>query len=218
MPRKRPTAVLVMAILNIVFGSLGLACYLCAGVGILFIVMALNQPGAAKAPEMRQVQEIFQSMAERIPGFLPVMIGNLIFSFVMAIWLLVCGIGLLKMMNWARIGSIIFAILTILEQLGSLIYRFTVLNPGMEAWQRDFLARHPGAQIQGNAFGGASPALNSAMEILGVAISLGYAIVLLVFMLLPGVVAAFRAPEMGEEAAGGPEEEEYYDRGERWGE
>jgi hypothetical protein len=217
MPRKRPTPVTVIAVLNLVFGGIGLACYLCVGAGILLLVMAFEQ-AAAQDPKIRDLKEVLDSMSRHVPSLIPFTVGNLIFSLVMTILLVVSGIGLLRMQGWARVLSIFVAVATILEQIAGLVYRFTVLNPGLQAWQREFLAKHPGAVIQENPLGGQ---LSSAVgEILGIVLQLTYSIVLLVIMFTPTVVAAFRAPEPGygplERDLREERDEDQYDRGERW--
>jgi hypothetical protein len=204
-----------MAILNMVFGGLVLACSLCAGIGILLIVAAFNQ-AAAQDPKIRELKEVIESMTRHIPSMVPFMVGNLLFSAIVNIILIVAGIGLLKMHGWARITSIFCAVATILEQIASLVYRFTVVNPGVEAWQREFLARHPGAAMQENPFAG-NAAINSAMEVFGTLVQMAYAIALLIVMLLPTVAAAFRAPpaEFDREQRDDRDEDQY-DRGDPW--
>ena len=68
MPGKRPTPVLVMAIMNMVIGGLQLACQMCAGLGILFLVALLNQRGGAQDAALRDMKESLAALdaAERL--------------------------------------------------------------------------------------------------------------------------------------------------------
>ncbi len=208
MARQRPTAVTVMGILNIVFGSLSLLCLACSG--IILLIMA-NQSGLGNP-----VLELFEAMRREIPGYVPVTILSLTLGVLMAVLLIVAGIGLLNMRGWGRVLSIVYGIVTILTQIGAMIYQFAYVNPAMQRVHENL----PPA-FRGGMSG--DPTFNAIMSMLGAILGMVYAIVLLIMMLLPGVSAAFgRGGDNSGERYGHdrPEEGDDYERRRRrdWGE
>lgn len=223
MPAKRPTAVLVMAILNMVFGGLALACSLCVGIGIAFVAVAISQPNAAHDPKIRDVKDMFESMNREIPLLMPYLIGNMVFDVIMAIALVVAGIGLLKMRPWARLTSIVYAVLKIAAQVGGLVFTYAYLNPATERWQQNFLARHGQVQAQPGPFGN-NPLVQGVAGLIGTVFAIAYAVALLIVMFLPHIRAAFAgrgAVEDYEDKRGREDEEDFgYERrreDEGWG-
>jgi hypothetical protein len=221
--RKRPTAVLVMAILNMVFGGMGLACSLCLGFSIAFLAIMFNQPDFAKEPGMRDLKDMVESMNREIPWMFPYLIGNAVLDLVLAIVLLVAGIGLLKMRPWARITSIVYAVVRIATQIGGVVFTYGFINPAAERWQQNFLARHGHMQADAGPFGN-NPLVQGAMGVVSIAMAVAYAIALLIVMFLPQVRAAFAAPDVAqdyEEKRAAEDEEDFgYERrreDEGWG-
>ena len=184
MARKRPTAVLVMGILNIVFGSLGLICLICGGLVILVLFA-----GGAAAQENR---DVYTFVDKEVPGYIAVTIANLVLRTVLTIILLISGIGLLSMQSWARWGSVTYGVIVILLSIASPVYQLAVLNPALDEWERE-------------AGGPRHQALRSAPTIGGACISMVYAIALLVVMFLPSVSAAFA----GRTTRRSPDEDDY---------
>src|SRR5262245_54997688 len=114
---QRPASVTVMGILNIVFGSLGLLCYVC--VGVMFLALMGSTAGFPGG--VNPIQDMMNFMERQIPGYKAIMISSLILGFLLSVLLLVSGIGLLNMQGWARVLSILYSIIMILVQIGSLI-------------------------------------------------------------------------------------------------
>jgi hypothetical protein len=211
MRRKRPTAVLVMAILNMVWGGIWVACYLCIGVLALFVVAVVNQPGAAAKGDAQKFKEVFGSMSREMPGLVALAVGEIVVRFLLAALLIIAGIGLLGVRQWARVASIFYAVATILVMIASLVVTFGYLNPRMEKWQRDFAARH-GQVVQQRP---ENPLAQGAGAAVGVVLNVGYSIALLVVLFLPHVSAAFaegRRPDY-EEDRGAEDEDLGYERG-----
>ncbi len=203
MARQRPAAVTVMGILNIVFGSLGLLCYICGGIGLLMLFNsnALNLPGGINPFEDMKV-----FMSREVPAYWPIAIGQIVLGFIMSILLLVAGIGLLNMGGWARVLSIIYSIITILMQIGGLIFTLAYVNPAMERWQQQFMGR-VGGRLPPGAMGGADSTFNNLTSVVGAIIGMVYAIVLLIMMLQPRVSAAFSGRAAQDDYAGGTADE-----------
>ncbi|HMC66536.1 MAG TPA: hypothetical protein VKI65_16495 [Gemmataceae bacterium] len=179
MNRQRPTVVLVMAILNFVFGGLGFFWVICAGLGLLVVVsLAKNAPpppGGGRNP-LADLSEMFNS----IPGFIPYTIIASILGLIVDIVLIVAGIGLLKMKPWARWTCVAYGFYGIVASLGGLVYTLTVVNPAMAQWQ----------QKQAAGAGG-NTGFNNAVSHVSAMLGMAYAVALLIVMFLPNVSAAF---------------------------
>lgn len=193
MTRERPTAVLVMAILNMVFGGLGVVCGVCGVAGLMFLLSLPTSSLMANVPP--QDRAAMASAFAPLEQFKTFMIGNMVLSIIMAVVLVVAGIGLLKMQPWARWASIFYAVVTIISALAGVYINSAYINPAMEKWQRDMV------QKQGQA-GAPAPnqqMSNMASSIGGAVVSMAYSIALLVVMFLPSVTAAFagRRPSDG---------------------
>jgi hypothetical protein len=190
MTRQRPTAVLIVAILNLVFGGLGVLAMLCGGLGLLLLIaLAANAPpppGGGPNP-LKELGDVFA----KIPGYIPYMIVSSVLNSVMAIALIIAGIGLLKMRPWARWTSVGYAVYAIASTIVGLIYTLAVVNPAMAEWQRDF-ARRQGAGVQPSTFGS-----NTAVTIFSSVLGMAYAVALLIVLFLPHVSAAFAGRSSG---------------------
>jgi hypothetical protein len=135
---KRPTVILVFAILNIVFSSIGLLASLCCvgpmTVGLLFIGN-ITPPAGASQNEVQAFTKLQPFLGE-IAGFMGV---SLVVGLVLATMLLASGIGLLGMKPWARWLSVIWAVASIFTNIGTQAYSIGVLQPRMEAFQKDMI-------------------------------------------------------------------------------
>src|SRR4051794_11643492 len=116
-PRNRPTSVLVLAILQIIFGSLGLLGSLC-GVG-----MQLAGGGSmfgGQAPQgMPDIQALLR---ERVPHYEIVLLGGLILGLISGTVMIVSGVGLIRMRPWARVLTIGYAIYYIASTILNVAY------------------------------------------------------------------------------------------------
>src|SRR5262245_10275755 len=101
MTRARPSSVTVMGILNIIFGSLFLLCYLCNGVQL--IMQSSGKAGGCRGANDPGVEMVNQMQAE-IPGLMVYQVTTALLHTVLSILLLTSGIGLLNMQRWARTG------------------------------------------------------------------------------------------------------------------
>jgi hypothetical protein len=191
MARKRPTVLTVMGVLNIVFGGLGLACYLCVGLGLVLLFASVGGAGGAFPGGINPIADMWDFMKRDVPGFAAISIGQILLSFVMSIILVVAGIGLLIMKPWGRVLSICYSIVTILAQIGALVFQLAIVNPATQRWAQDFVRRHGGVAGGNGDIG--NTAMSNLQTVGGAVIGMTYSIVLLVMMLLPSVSAAFSA-------------------------
>jgi hypothetical protein len=187
-----------MGILNIVLGSLFLLCYLCNGVSLLMQTSNLNQ-GGGNDPGA----ELILQLQEEIPGFMVYQVSSSLLHLALSILLLTSGIGLLNVQRWARLGSIVYAVVTILVEIGALIYQLAFVNPVMNRVLEDILRRQHLRPGGGPPISGLITIINVVTVIVQILLMV-YAIVLLIMMLRPSTAAAF--------GAGPPPEEPLADR------
>jgi hypothetical protein len=218
MIRKRPTAVLVLAILHLVGGTLGLLLTLCgggfqlAGGGQMFA----GGPGGANQPPQAKSQQEFQKRFEKhleaeLPHQKAVTYTSLGLDLVLAVMLISGGIGLLSMQPWARVVSLVYAVLSILAKIFGLI-NLAFTWPVMSAFIEQEARRDPNLQMMASMM----PPIMAVTAVV-TALLMIYPIVVLVILLRPPIVAAFRGevpPPAEEEEPWGPDR----DRREDWDE
>jgi hypothetical protein len=194
--QQRPGLVTAVAVLNFIFGGLGLLGALCLGVAVGGLAALVSNAPAPKPgePDLKDFFKIFTD----IPGYVPFAIASVVMGLIMAIVLLVSGFGLLKLRNWARILCFIYATYTILSVVGGSVYQYTVVQPAMEKGMADWQNKMQ-AQMKGP--GGARPApppqnpMGQAGGVVGGIVgsmfSIAYAVALFVILNLPDVKRAF---------------------------
>src|SRR5437660_11266458 len=144
MQRTRPASVTVIAVLNFVFGGLGLVGGLA---GFIFVMIGLdkmfmnmgninpgNNPQVAKQLEQQQaLQKDIMKFSEEInPKWYQVASAGQ--NIVLSIMMILGGIGLLKVLSWGRNLCLAYATLSILSHLGVILYTFLVVVPAMQAF------------------------------------------------------------------------------------
>ncbi len=96
MHRNRPTVVLVMAIITIVFGGLGSLCGVC-GLGFNSLYLTSSKGGTSPFAGVADIGDFIES---RLPGYKAIEIGNAGLVLFFGIVLIAAGIGLLNMQSW----------------------------------------------------------------------------------------------------------------------
>jgi hypothetical protein len=182
MSRLRPTAVTVLAILNIVIGSLYLLVYSCCCAGLLLIGVFLDRAAAQDEPT-RLFKDFVDALTAEAPSALIWLFGMLGIEIILAVGLLVGGIGLLRLQPWARLLCIMVAIAFLLAQVAWLIYEFTILQTALES-ARQQVARM-GAPPDNPLPQDVSRLVIEVVEAL-------YQVILLVFLLQPRIARAFK--------------------------
>jgi hypothetical protein len=207
--RKRPTPVLVIAILHLVGGTLLLLSSAC-GAAMQGIAAGM-QPGAGPGgPGMISQQQMQAELEKQIPGYTAVTYAQMGGDFLFGIVLVVAGIGLLSMQPWARLLSIIYAIFSILNHIFSLVYALAVVVPGTQAVLEKTFASDPNLKAALPGMGG----MMSGLMVFGVvvgALFIVYPITVLIVLTRRSVVAAFR----GELPEAEREPEDYWDEPQR---
>jgi hypothetical protein len=181
---KRPSSVTVIGILSIVFASLSLLGSLCNGISL--IMQASGKTFAGGGSEL----ELHRMMVAEIPGYVPFEFGSWILSLILGTLLLVSGIGLLNMRPWARTLSLLYAPIKIVFEIGALIYTVVLVTPVQARWmEAEFARKGVPAGNMASMFSG----LTAAVLFVGAAITIGYAIVLMIVLMRPNVREAFGA-------------------------
>lgn len=176
MERTRPGTLTTIAVLNMVFGSLGLICACINGFSIgVLLTASRDNPNQV----VRVLAEVADLLQREVPGYMAVEISRTLFFLVFSSLLIVAGIGLLYIGNWARIISFIYAITAIVTQVAYLLYMFLVAYPAVARIQ---------AQFGGDPL---ESRFSQVAGLVGIALVIIYAIVLIILLCLPSVKAAF---------------------------
>jgi len=107
----KPGSIKVFGILNIVFGAIGL---ICGGFGFLTLVIMQS------SSEMGDAIQSAMS-AQYSEGYMTFIMFTAVIGLLLNIFLLTCGIGLLKERNWGRTWSLGYAVLGIIHATVSAI-------------------------------------------------------------------------------------------------
>jgi hypothetical protein len=151
-----------------------------------------QQVAAAKTPQEKQMAE-FQvrnlEMQQNIPYYAAHQIASLVGGAILCVLLIVGGIGLLRVAPWGRTVSLIYAPLSILTQVISVIYLFAVFIPAVTAFYNEEVAR-----INNPAFSAGISLARAIIYVVPVAAIVGlvYPTLVLIWMLRAPVVEAFR--------------------------
>ncbi len=218
MQSNRPTSVLVLAIFHFILGGLGLLGGL-FGLGSAVIVYAQSPTSAPPPAAVRPagpggmtVAAQNQFLNARLPYWKEIgILFNLIDSAI-SVLMIAAGVGLVRMRPWGRTCSFVYGGVSIVSQVGRLVYTAGFFLPAMS----DFYESLTGPAS------GLPPGFGTIMKyalIGGVAVSLlgfVYPIIVLVLLSRRSVRAAFSGVPVGGEEdpydRGGPPREGDYDR------
>jgi len=129
MRQQRPAGIQVIAILLLLFGSLGALGGVCglglqlAGGAKIFVVTPA--PGAPAPPDTEGM------MRARIPYYDAMQYGGAALGAIVGGVMIASGIGLLKMRPWARVLAIIYACYNVVATIGSFVFNIAVVLPVM---------------------------------------------------------------------------------------
>jgi hypothetical protein len=165
--QQRPISITVFGVLNI-----GYAAWKIVGLALTAVMMRMKLPGNPALAAMK-TDPMLTTWSH----------VNMVITVVFGIALIASGIGLLLLQNWARLLGVVYSILEmILVVVGACISYPLVMKSVATA-------QVPGAPA------GLIGAITQVSFVVGIAISLAYPALLLIFMTRPKVVEAFRAPE-----------------------
>lgn len=183
---RRPTAILVIGILNIVFGALGLICNPIKIVGSLVPTPEAGAPEMAGMPPeqsemMRKLNEVSMSPAVKTYQIFDGGIG-----FLFSAILLAAGIGLLVMKPWGRTLSLVYAFYGIAAAIATMVFSWMmIITPLFQLVEQ---APDPQAKqiMQFGAYGGMGGALAQSC------FSAVYPVVILIVLTRPSITRALQ--------------------------
>jgi hypothetical protein len=187
---NRPTMVLVVGILQIVFGAMGLMCDLVGGVtlattgGTGQFNMGGNTPQARRQVEMQQHMERVRE--EKEPYYKQVAFANLGVSVTLSLMMLLSGIGLVRVEAWGRSLGIGYAVLSLLTKVLTVLYAAAFTVPAMQEVARTLPRQTQEEQIMATTIGATSYIALGIPLLLAV-----YPAVILFLLCRPAVVEAF---------------------------
>lgn len=150
MPRPRPGALTVVAVLGIVYGCLATTCNLCGVFGLAMQgTMSQGFPGGDE--KQAKLQKDLEAAIERdVPAYRAIQIALPVVSLLLGIAMLAAGIGLLRSQAWARLLAMLTALVAILVKVFEIAYQLIFVIPASNKALNDVL---PGAMPQGQPGG-----------------------------------------------------------------
>jgi hypothetical protein len=228
MARKKPTGILVIGIINLVLGGLGFVTYLCCSLscGGFFLLMR-SAYQSMPARDQQVLGDLWPIFRDNVPGLLPALIGGVAVGVLLSLLQLIAGWGGIRIKAWGRWINVIWGLLTVIYLVASLIYLVAVFSPGMQdalpaldQWmdKLEEQQRKQGQPVQPHQrfsqnSGTGNPVLDNIVWILINLVEIGYAVFVIVFMMLPGTgraIESYNRPE-GEAEGAAREAGEYYD-------
>jgi hypothetical protein len=188
--------VLVIGILNMVFGGLGSLCFLCA-MGSQLVIRFVPVPGPGG-------KNLYQPMVEvldrELPNLFAIQIVSMVLAMLLAFMVLIGGFGLLRMGSWGRVLTV-FALVSLMTlNTATTVWSIIFVNPVMVRAQKlmnDEMVKNmpPNAQAQMNQMQGLTEGLSKNLSavtpIAMMAAILIYGLVIIVMLYRPSVSAAF---------------------------
>ena len=171
-PPVRPTSVTVISVLGIIFGAVGC---LCVVIGFGWQAASGQQQGGSEAM--------------RTFGIVSGMAG-----LVLSIVLLIGSIGALSLRPWARATLLAFAVVDLMYDVGKLVIALVWVFPQMDSLIRNSPQVHanPNTNIEQAVKIGKAVGIGSTIAT--AAVTIAFALVVLIVMSRPKVKAAFEGP------------------------
>jgi hypothetical protein len=193
MQPKRPGSVLTLAILNLVYGGLGLMVMLCSASSL---VMMVAMKGMGAGP-FNPVPNQLEFMNQEIPGYTALMIGTVVMELVVSVGFLMAGVGLLRTAAWAWWASLVCGVVVLVWEIPSTAYTIRYVNPAQVKMQALTMEHVKKMQPKG-ATPVATPEIPMLQDVsfyngmsIGLAVLISaYPLALLALLFLPSVRAA----------------------------
>src|SRR5262249_15105510 len=190
---ERPASVLVMAILNMVFGG-GYRRGMFGPGASLARAFAM---GASPAGAMNPTAGMIEFMEREVPGYTVLMVGHTAATLLLATWLIVCGVGLLGLKPWARWGCVLWAAVIIPLEAANLVVTALWIGPAAlrfnEKMFADLAKQNPAFAASASIQRDQGPWMTSATPALTVAGLTVFGLILVWVLFKSDVAAAFRA-------------------------
>lgn len=188
MVQERPTILLVMGILSIIFGAVIVLCGVCGLGASLFMNQMgnINLPAQPGGPPGNPIKDQIAFMEKEIPAYQAIQVVSAIVTLLFGVLLLIGGIGLIGCKSWARWLCVAVGVLLIFFEIASTGFQLGVVNPATERWKVQYF------QKQGFAMPPQSglESVTTAAVIGVTALVIIYCGVLVGVMFMPSVAAA----------------------------
>jgi hypothetical protein len=138
--KKTPVGMLVIGIVNMVFGGMNLLSVVFCGIpSIILLVIVFNSAyQSAPAHEKKMLEELWPIFDRNIPGLIPFVIASVLVSIALYAMQLITGWGCVRVRLWSRRATILWCVLIFVESAVSIAWSVLVLNPGMEKASPEF--------------------------------------------------------------------------------
>jgi hypothetical protein len=225
MPRKKPIGLLVIGILNLVFGSINLISILCCSIFLVAAFVGLRSLYNQVPPEdQRELDGLWQAFSANVPGLVPFLIASIVVSLILGVMQFVSGWGLVKIQNWARWTCAVWGLLVVVTVTASLFYEVAYVFPGIERANKDLekwarrqeerqrrMGQQPGPRQNFGSGGTGNPITDNFLSIFFSVINLAYGAVAFIIMVLPQTGAAIARYHRPEDELAEPDKSDYYD-------
>jgi hypothetical protein len=141
MPQKRPVAVVVIAVLQLVFGAIGLcgsAVQLTGAQNALTTATQVNPPPGQPSPPT--AQDIENYLEKKVPNYHTLTLADGVVDLVLSVLMVASGIGLLQLRSWGRLLAVVYAVLSILAKVAGTAFAFALVVPAMSDFARELEA------------------------------------------------------------------------------
>src|SRR5579884_853918 len=139
MPQKRPVAVVVVAVFQLLFGVLALLDSASTLAGLDRTVAAAGQVSTSKK-ESVSVADVEKRLEQNVPGYGVIKQASVGLEGVLAVMMIASAIGLLRLRPWGRVLALVYAVLSIVSRLGYLAWFLATVPPVVSAFGKELAA------------------------------------------------------------------------------
>jgi hypothetical protein len=200
----KPASITVIAVLQLVFGGIGIFLDICGGVMALSGAQNWMMPTATgpNAANMKRMQEDIQKTMDSVPASHAVQIGNFGADFAISIIMIMSGVGLLRLRPWGRLLSIVYAVASIALKIFGAVYAMAFTIPAINGYLNSHNATAPEEQ-----FAFSIMRMTAILPLIFQLVFMIYPIIVLIIMFRPAVAAAFRDAGMPNRHTDSPDRE-----------
>jgi hypothetical protein len=179
----------VLAIFHFIVAGFGVCCVSLNLVSTAAPMGPGGGGGGGNAQQEKIVKELQEILKHAPPAYEGWSLAQLGIWAVLAVLLIVGGIGLINMRPWGRTASLLYALISLASKIAALVIHFTVLMPALQP----FIEQAQAADPELGRF------LNLGFLFLGLLplVMCIYPVIVLIIMLLPSTARAFRREEAG---------------------
>ncbi len=188
--KYKPPSITVIALLQLVFGGVGIILGICGGVFLAAGGQNWFYQSSGSDPKQANIQKLtkeLQTAAESGPAFQAVEVGSIGVDLAMSIAMIASGIGLLRLRPWARLLSIVYAFVSIGYKVFRIVYYLAFTIPAFNDFLNTHTANAPEEQMAFNMM-----RMTTYISPIAFLVFMIYPIIVLIIMFRPVVAAAFR--------------------------